>query len=281
MGTEWDRDMQVTTRGRAVTAEEWHAWRARGMSADEIAAVLGISPSMARLIGRRFRSAGVPDPQYWKRPRACGELDASTDAGAYILGILWGTTAVSGGSFLVRHRDRFYPAIVKERLGIAADIHEVDSLNGRQHRLKIIRSADVAALERVFARHGWSPRNASRRPYPAGDVDDRGFVRAWVELHNSYDVIISRSKVERPRLRVYGNYELMGEINRVLAAACGVSLRKLQKTPNTITKGIYYVGESCQAVLAWLYHDAELFNPQSRLVAVPPDGRGGGAGTGP
>ncbi|MGB9887751.1 MAG: hypothetical protein ACPLRW_12265 [Moorellales bacterium] len=199
------------------------------MSTGEIAAMLGVSPSTVRLIGRRFRQAGVPDPQYRKRCLgAPGELDVSTDAGAYVLGVLWGTaSAGSDRCFWVRHKDRWYPEVVKRWLGVTAGIHEISSRTGRQHRLKVSRAADVAALENIFARHGWSPRNAPRRPYPAGAVDDRGFIRAWVELHSSYDMAtLGRKKVLVPRLRIYGNYELLEEISRVLAAACGVGLRK-------------------------------------------------------
>lgn len=246
-------DLQISTRGRIVTAEEWYGWRARGMRTGEIASMLGISPSMAGVIGRRFREAGVPDPQYRKRrPGAPGELDASTDAGAYVLGVLWGTASLgSGGVFWVRHRDRWYPQVVKDWLGITAGIHQTSSKTGRQHRLKVSRAADVAALENIFARHGWSPRNAPRRPYPAGGVDDRGFIRAWAELHASYDTVAAgRRRVLLPRLRIYGNYELLDEINRVLAAACG-------------------------AVLAWLYGGAELFNPRSKLLEGLPRAGGG------
>lgn len=71
-----------------------------------IAAMLSVSPSMARIIARKFRKAGVPDPQYRKRkPSPVGNLDTTTDAGAYVLGILWGTASASGGSYWVRHRD--------------------------------------------------------------------------------------------------------------------------------------------------------------------------------
>jgi len=63
------------------------------------------------------------------------------------------------------------------------------------------------------------------------------------------------------RLRIYGNAELMEGINLVLAAACGLQPRKLQKTTNLITKALYYQGKSVSPVLFWLYEGASLFNP--------------------
>lgn len=97
METDWRNKsgLYVRTRGRTVTAEEWYGWRARGMSAGETAGMLGISPSMAGFIGRRFREAGVPDPQYRKRrPGAPRDLGAWTDAGR----TSW---AFSGGELLL------------------------------------------------------------------------------------------------------------------------------------------------------------------------------------
>lgn len=230
----------------------------------------------AQVPGGRGSRPAVPEAAPW---RAAGfrRLDRR---GAYLLGVLWGRTSVgSDRSFWVRHRDKWYPEAVKSWLGITAGIREVSSGTGRQYRLKVSRAADIATLENIFARYGWSPRNAPRRPYPAGEVDDRGFIRAWVELHSSYDMAAMRlTKTLRPRLRIYGNYELLNEVNWMLAAACGVGLRKLQKAPSTTTKIIYYVGESCRAVLAWLYHGAGLFNPRSKLLeGLPPAGRSVGS----
>lgn len=69
--------------------------------------MLGVSPSMARIVARKFREAGVPDPQYRKRkPGLVGNLDTTTDAGAYVLGVLWRIASTSGEGYWVRHRDR-------------------------------------------------------------------------------------------------------------------------------------------------------------------------------
>jgi hypothetical protein len=116
--------------------------------------------------------------------------------------------------------------------------------------LKITRSAEVAAIKTLLERHGWTPRKAPERPYPHGPLDDRGFVRAWVELHGSADIAhIGRKRGPAPRLRVYGNRVLMEDINRIIAAGTGLPLRAMQKTANETTVALYYYGKSFRTVV--------------------------------
>ncbi|WP_165859226.1 hypothetical protein [Desulfofundulus salinus] len=253
----------VIVKNRTITASEWLSWRKQGLSNTEIAAILGVSPSMARVIAKKFRQAGVPDPQYRKRkPGPVMTLDTTTDAGAYVLGILWGTASTSGEGYWVRHRDRWYVDVVREYLGVTAEGHESYSRTGNQWRLKITRAVDVAAVRNLLERHRWVPRKAPERPYPSGNIDDRGFVRAWVELHSSADVArTGRKRAPTPRLRVYGSRLLMEEVNLVITAGTGVSLRTLQKTENDTTAVLYYAGKSFRVVVDWLYAGAELYNP--------------------
>jgi len=104
----------VTVKGCIITASEWLSWREYGLSNAEIAILLGISPSMARIIARKFRQTGVPDLQYRKRkPGPVKIIDTTTDAGAYVLGILWGTASTSGEGYWVRHRDRWYVDVMR------------------------------------------------------------------------------------------------------------------------------------------------------------------------
>ncbi|MGB9803911.1 hypothetical protein, partial [Desulfofundulus sp.] len=162
----------IIVKKHTVTTFEWLSWRERGMSNATIAAILGVSPSMARVVARKFREAGVPDPQYKKRkPGPVGDLDTTTDAGAYVLGVLWGTASTSGEGYWVRHRDRWYVDVVREYLGITAEGHESYSRTGNQWRLKITRAADVAAVRNLLECYGWTPRKAPERPYPYGNVD--------------------------------------------------------------------------------------------------------------
>ncbi|MBF7083027.1 hypothetical protein IT084_08560 [Desulfallas sp. Bu1-1] len=130
--------------------------------------MLNISPSMARIIARKFREAGVPDPQYRKRkPGFVGNLNTMIDSGAYVLGILWGTASTFGEGYWVRHRQKWYVDVVREYLGITAEGHESYSNTGSQWRLKITRAAEVATIKNLLERYGWVPRKSRGRPYPS------------------------------------------------------------------------------------------------------------------
>lgn len=197
--------------------------------------------------------------------KPCKILDPTTEAGAYIMGIFWGALSVTDEGYWLRHRDSWYIDTVKQYLGITAREHESYSNTGGQWRLKITRSADVAAIKTHLECYGWTPRKALERPYPHGPLDDRGFVRAWVELHGSADVSrIGRKRTLTPRLRVYGNRVLMDDINRIIATDTGLPLRTLQKTANEATVALYYYGKSFRAVVDWLYAGAEICNPAMR-----------------
>lgn len=159
----------------------------------------------------------------------------------------------------MRHRDRLYIDIVREHLGITAEGHESYSYTGDQWRLKITRAADILTVKSLLERHGWTPRQAPERPYPSGSINDRGFIRAWVELHSSADIArTGRKRAPAPRLRIYGNRFLLEEMNRIIAAGAGLSPRTLQKTSNETTVALYYTGKSFRAAINWLYTGAEL-----------------------
>lgn len=255
--------------GRTVTAEEWQTWRENGMSTPEIAAMLGITPSMARAIGRKFRAAGYNDPQYRKqKPVKPRQIDTTTDAGAYILGILWGTMGQSDEGYWLRHQDRWYIDTARAVLGIEPEPQEVRSRSGLQCRLKIVSARDVRTIENLLRAHGWTARKAPVRPYPSGSLDDRGFIRAWVELHGVLDVRRAKrrdgSRYPQRRLRIYGNWALLEEMNYILSAATGLNPRTLQRTSNKITKALYYQGRAISPVEDWLYDGAEIWNPVAR-----------------
>lgn len=195
-------------------------------------------------------------------------LDTSQDAGAYVLGILWGTMAEFEGGYFVRHRDPWYPETVRGALDLLPSIHKVIYKGNPQYRLKIKSQKEVSALQRILTLHGWQPRQASERPYPSGSLNDRGFIRAWVELHGATDIRMAwkrnRSKYPQKRLRIYGNWALLEEMNYILSAATGLPPRTLQPTGNHITKVLHYQGSSVPPVLDWLYDQAEIWNPAAR-----------------
>jgi len=191
-----------------------------------------------------------------------------TPTNSYILGILWGTLSYYSEGFWLRHRDHWYINTVRDYLELSPAGHESYSPTGRQHRLKITSRKDVAKITKILSAHGWAPRKAQVRPYPLGNIDDRSFIRAWTELHGHADIRRARgrdgSHFPQRRLRIYGNFALLEEINLILSSACNLRPRKLQGTSNEITKALYYQGKNVLPVMSWLYAEASIFNPSAR-----------------
>lgn len=172
-----------------------------------------------------------------------------------------------GEGYWVRHRNRWYVDVVRKHLGITAEGHESYSRTGNQWLLKITRAADEAAVKNLLERHDWNPTKAPERVYPSRNIDDIGFVRAWVELHGSANVArTGRKRMPTPKLRIYGSLPLLAEINRVIGVGTGLPPRKPQlvATGAGETWCLYYTGKSSRAVVDWLYAGVEPYNPVVR-----------------
>lgn len=248
--------------GRILTADEWQKWRKDGLNTRQIAHMLGVTPNYAYIIARKFTAAGCQDPGRWRKNLGPPQhIDTKTDLGAYLLGILWGTMSVSKEGYLVTHRDPFFIETIRNHLRLSAKGFR--TRGGVQLRLKILTKRGIATIENMILPHGWKPRKKKERPYPSGSIDDRGFVRAWVELHSTADFRSTGRKgySRQHRLRVYGNLALLEKMNVVISSATGLNPRRLQPTTNEITKAIYYHGSSVATVVSWLYDGAELWNP--------------------
>jgi hypothetical protein len=170
--------------------------------------------------------------------------------------------------YLVRHRDRWYINTVRECLGITSAIQKISGRTVPQYRLKIIRAETVDSLKELLKACDWSPRQAQERRYPSSNINDKGFCRAWVELHSSvymgYALSKKGQRYPQKKLQIYGNYSLIEEMNYIFSAATGLKPRTLQKTSNNITKAIYYQGKTVEPVVIWLYDGAEIWNPSAR-----------------
>lgn len=186
--------------------------------------------------------------------------DTSTETGAYILGVLWGTCSRNIEGYLIRHRTPWFVNCVKEYMQIPNSPYILTARTGDQTILKITKKPFVRQIDHLLIKQGWQPRNAAKRSYPYKNIDDKGFVRAWIELRSSIDIArIGTKRIATPRIRIYGNEELIEKINTVLSAGTGLKPRTLQKTTNEITKALYYCGSSAQNVYDWLYTGPALY----------------------
>lgn len=162
---------------------------------------------------------------------------------SYVIGILWaiGRYAEEEGAryFFLRHKARFFLDVVKDELGVTADVYTVTHKGQLQHRLKAHGYDTARELEHL----GWQPRWAEERDYP-GITDHRDFIRAYLEIHAAADImtIRKRGRARRnPRLRIYGNRTFLQELTEVLAAQVGTHVKTVQKATNqSEVSGILY-----------------------------------------
>ena len=252
--------------------EDWQTWRSQGWTARDIARHVGLSRSRVDQLARHYGRTADTDPLYrLTRPGPPRHFDAQTEADAYALGLLWGTAGFPDAqTLLIRHRDRALIILLRDLLDVPGSITTGSTPLGLQTRLKISRTTTVRSLRQWLTDQGWTPRQAVVRPYPTGSLDDRAFIRAWVELHAVTDQARSgRRRQLRPRLRIYGNQVLLATMNTQISLATGLPQRTMQKTTNVSTRALYYTGQSAQTVLRWLYQDATVLHlpAQTRLWA--------------
>ena len=258
--------MEIMVNGRPVDSEEWLAWREHGMDVQDIARMLGVTTSRVEQLAKEFRNAGLSDPPF-REPGPLFILDPGTDDGAYVLGILWGLLSVAEDGYWVGHEDKWYIDTVQEHLGVEGFASY--SSSGGQWTLRINRPADVISLRQILDVQAWTPGNAMERPYPDGPLDDRGFIRAWFELHSKVDMVrTGRERKQTPRLRVTGEKNLLYDLKGVLSLWTGAPGR-LQKT-SADTQILYYHGSVFLGLLDWLYDGAALSNlgVRERLYAA-------------
>ena len=252
--------------------EDWQTWRNQGWTARDIARHVGLSRSRVDQLARHYGRTAATDPLYrLTQPGLPRRFDAQTEADAYALGLLWGTAGFPDAqTLLIRHRDRALVTLLQDLLDVSGSITTGSTPSGLQTRLKISRTTIVRSLRQWLTDQGWTPRQAAVRPYPMGPLDDRAFIRAWMELHAVTDQArTGRRRQYRVRLRIYGNYALLTTMNNQISTGTGLALRTLQNTTNVSTRALYYTGQSAHTVLQWLYQDATVWHPaaQTRLWA--------------
>ena len=164
----------------------------------------------------------------------------------YTLGILWGCGQYSENRMIVRHSQRYFVEQIQAIFG--RTIYEQIGTSGKKQYVLKFRMPESCLLD-----WGWSPRNAKVRHIPAGS--DAEFLRAYLEMHSSVSWQTAytrrdRKKYRKVRLRVYGNFDLINEINLLISEVCGVSLKTPQKTEGETTT---YLSFASQQELSQIY----------------------------
>jgi hypothetical protein len=188
-------------------------------------------------------------------------INTTTDLGSYMLGILWGVAnkpMIQGQyQWYLYWRDKWYLEQIQQALFPKSKL--VFSVAKQTWRLKPPLSHDMGFLEVM----GWAPRRSGEHRFPTGQVNVRGFARAYIEMHhwvskNSSDLIVS------------GADELIKGLAAAISAETGLSVNPVKHGKSTV---IRLRGKSMRNLLSWLYDDgATLWNEPAKtelLSTVP------------
>lgn len=203
------------------------------------------------------------------------EKKSFSQATSYQLGIIFGCgsfiTENGTKRFVARHKDRYFLEQI-ENLFCNNKIGFREIGNKRYYILKSSKF-DYDSLIAM----NYRSRNNNERYLPVLE-DYKDFLRAYVELHGSWDYCTSykkRQKYYRLRLRIFGNQSIINEINQVFRDEVGVGLKSLQgvKINNTTSYIAYTSLSELQAIRDYLYDipyfekywhdvDCKISNPQ-------------------
>lgn len=144
----------------------------------------------------------------------------------YSLGIAYGTGYIAkenGKEFLfVRNLDPYYAKTVENEVSYMAyeSKHNVERDGKSQWCIKVRDIHDIPALSEI--------KNL------------KDFIRAYMELHAIVDLKDKKeNKLEKLRLRIYGNEQILSFINNNLPAG----IKKIQHIKNIVDTT--YIGETC------------------------------------
>lgn len=154
----------------------------------------------------------------------------------YQLGILWsiGYYDKDKKRFVLRHKERYFLEQLQDMTS-GNIYYQVNA--GKEQYVLMIHGFDIEQLRSM----NWTERNADIRYLPVLD-DYRDFLRAYLEIHSTldYSTRYSKSKSKSSkwkalRLRIYGNINLLEEINRVFHIEIKTPIRSLEIKPNRKT----------------------------------------------
>lgn len=154
----------------------------------------------------------------------------------YALGIIFSIGSVSEGRLIFRHKSKYFleqiQALCKNK------IYKQDGRTSIQYALK----TTYFNIERLRG-IGWTDRNSDIRHLPQLN-NYKDFLRAYIELHSVLDYCTKyknkNEKYKALRLRIYGNKELIREVDDILNVRAGVGLKSPQILHNNKTAYIAY-----------------------------------------
>jgi hypothetical protein len=172
------------------------------------------------------------------------------------LGFIWGTVGYTEkGVFFIRNQNRSVVGMIKKALHLDVPIEALNGRTGIEFRCRIRARKDVGSMLDFLQDLEWTPLNAEVRHYPQfEELDHRAFIRGWCFLHSTMNTIkTSRpAGMRKPRLRIYGNAEMLETMKEVIARYCDAPIVTPQRTVRDKIKNLYYQGTAAVTVCEWL-----------------------------
>ena len=163
------------------------------------------------------------------------------DFSYYQLGIFWSIASISGQTTTIRHNDNYY-------------LEEISKVLDNKIYCQIVKNKSQYVLKSTivdidsFKANNWTERNSKERELPKLESYE-DFLRAYIEIHSCLDYSTryrkkpKKEKYKGLRLRIYGNWKLINNINSIFNKELGLKPKSPQKTQNDTTKYISFASQ--------------------------------------
>lgn len=163
----------------------------------------------------------------------------------YQLGILFACGSITNEKnnkiLVIRHKNKYFLEQLQNLFDNKIGYRQTQDKN---YYILKTKAFDFDSLENI----NHKSRNAKLRYLPILD-NYKDFLRAYIELHACWDYCVNytkrKEKYYRLRLRIYGNFNLISEINQVLNQEASVKIKSIQSVKhNDTTSYIAYTSVS-------------------------------------
>ena len=171
------------------------------------------------------------------------------NATTYQLGIIFsiGSYNKEDGRITFRHKDSYF--LEQLQTLFPNNIYTQEVHSGKQYAMK--SHVNIETLASI----NWNARNSYIRELPILE-NYKDFLRAYLEIHSRFDYCTTYSKNKkyyRLRLRIYGNFNIIENINSILSVEVKVKKKSIYTTSNKKTSVLCYTNlEEIKEILRYL-----------------------------
>ena len=197
-----------------------------------------------------------------------------SDFSEYQLGIFWGIASYTDNRITFRSKHKYYLDVLNNVIN--RNIYIQYPKEKEQYVLK----TSCIDIE-TFKMNNWTDRNSNIRYIPKLKSYNN-FLRGYIELHSTLDYSTrytnnKKNKYKALRLRIYGNYKLIDNINDIISSQVDlVSLKKPQQIHNETTRVLYYSSPNeINKIYEYIYgeeRNVDYWNNVQSLLKIPTKG---------